>query len=110
MPSIWRGSGDPITRNRKESRSAVSVGRSSRRKKPPFDVPPRIHMQRTPLSPPLPGGKPVPIFPGAAGSLIFQAHRLELAAHVVDVEPRFARRQPPALRFLVRFARLGLFE
>jgi hypothetical protein len=45
MPSIWRSSGLPITPSRKASRSAVSAGRSLFRKKPPFDVPPRIHRQ-----------------------------------------------------------------
>src|SRR6478752_1480141 len=42
MPSIWRGSGDPITASSTRSRAAGSSGRSEARKYAPFDVPPRI--------------------------------------------------------------------
>src|SRR5687768_16605835 len=91
IPSIWRGSGDPIARSRNASRSAVSAGRSSATKKPPFDVPPRIHMQRVP-------------------SFIDKAHRFQLAAHAVNIEPEFTRREALALHFLIRLARLCLCQ
>ena len=32
MPSIWRGSGEPMMRSRRRSRSWLSAGRSSARK------------------------------------------------------------------------------
>ena len=48
IPSIWRRSGEPIIRNKTAFRTAVSFGKSSAKKYPPFDVPPRIHMQRMP--------------------------------------------------------------
>src|ERR1700761_1075180 len=47
-PSICRGSGDPMTRSRRSSRSAASSGRSPARKYSPLDVPPRICMARIP--------------------------------------------------------------
>src|ERR1700739_4552817 len=47
-PSICRGSGDPMTRSSRSSRSATSAGRSSARKYSPLDVPPRICMARIP--------------------------------------------------------------
>jgi hypothetical protein len=47
-PSIWVGSGDPITRSSRSSRSAESAGRSAARKYSPLDVPPRICMARIP--------------------------------------------------------------
>src|ERR1700722_16069438 len=47
-PSICVGSGDPMIRSSRSSRSAASAGRSSARKYSPLDVPPRICMARTP--------------------------------------------------------------
>ena len=47
-PSICRASGLPMIRIRRSSRTATSVGRSPATKKAPFDVPPRINVQRTP--------------------------------------------------------------
>src|ERR1700756_2264627 len=47
-PSIWRGSGDPMTRRSRSSRSVLSAGRSPARKYSPLDVPPRICMARIP--------------------------------------------------------------
>src|SRR5580704_3157499 len=48
MPSICRGSGLPMTRSSRSSRSAGPAGRSLARKYAPFEVPPRICMQRMP--------------------------------------------------------------
>src|SRR3954453_17812008 len=78
MPSIWRGSGEPMMRSRKASRSARPCGRASARKEPPLDVLPPIHMQRPP-------------------SDIFEPHLLELRAHAVNVEPELARGEAAAL-------------
>src|ERR1700730_18143798 len=47
-PSIWRGSGVPMTLSSRSSRAAASAGRSSARKYSPLDVPPRICMARIP--------------------------------------------------------------
>src|SRR6185437_15027593 len=47
-PSIWRGSGDPMTRSSRSSRATGSAGRSLARKYSPLDVPPRICMARIP--------------------------------------------------------------
>ena len=47
-PSICRGSGLPMIRRRRASRSLGSEGRSPSTKKAPLDVPPRINVQRMP--------------------------------------------------------------
>ena len=66
IPSIWRASGEPITLRSIALRTVMSAGNSSARKKPPFDVPPRIHMQDNP-------------------SDIFEPLSLKAVAHVIDV-------------------------
>src|ERR671914_2056855 len=48
IPSICRGSGVPMTRSSRSSRSAGPAGRSSARKYAPLDVPPRMSMQGMP--------------------------------------------------------------
>src|SRR6478736_7577843 len=91
MPSIWRGSGEPITRSRNASRSATSCGRSEARKNAPLEVPPRIHMQHVP-------------------SDIFETHFGELFAHLVDVETEHAGRKLLALLGLGVLTRAGFLE
>src|SRR5690606_30061193 len=97
IPSIWRASGEPITRRRKASRGAVSCGRSSAKQYPPSGAPPRLHMPRTPWC-------------SSRGGVsdILQALLSQPFAQLVNVEPALAGSKTLALLFLVGDACLGL--
>jgi hypothetical protein len=49
MPSTWSGLPLPMILSSSSSRISGRSGRSSARKYKPFDVPPRISMQRMPV-------------------------------------------------------------
>src|SRR5688572_30483634 len=97
MPSIWRGSGEPITRSRNSARSASPAGRSLSRKNPPLEVPPRIHITGALFIAPLRAENRFPRFLRGAASNPFEAHVLQLVAETVHVEPEHAARQLLAL-------------
>src|SRR6476661_9891883 len=50
-PSTLRGSGEPMIRNSRSSRSAGSAGRSEAKNNAPLEVPPRIRRQGIPSVP-----------------------------------------------------------
>src|SRR5690554_4643907 len=109
MPSIWRGSGEPIPPSIKASRSAISAGRSEARKYPPLEVPPRIHITGTelaviPISVRLGRSREVP------ASDPLQPHVGELLAEAVHVEPEHPVGELLALFLFIDFARAGLFQ
>src|ERR1700733_4108073 len=92
-PSIWVGSGDPMTRSSRSSRSAGSAGRSEARKYSPFDVPPRICMARIPSMPLAALARPVGVF--GVGDVLDPR---QLGAEVVEVEAEHTGGQVPAVR------------
>src|SRR5262252_3049219 len=89
MPSIWRGSGEPMTASRTRSRNAISLGRSFARKKGPFEVPPRIRVQGMRVC----DAGAMLITPSQHLSLILETHLRDFCAQAVDVESEFSPRQ-----------------